>query len=1589
MFSDKYKGGDEMVKRNHKRWLALVLIFAMILSNLFIVSAAETERNVNLALNKTVTASAAYSTMPASNLTDADKESRWSTESNAVQWAYVDLGSTQEMNYFSVIWESATVYGADYNIYVSNDTENWGTPVVAVTGSETASTEDILETPVAGRYVKLEVTEVEGYPSVSARDFTIMYLDENAQDPNENVALNKTAVASSIEANSVRAENATDGDTTSKTSRWGSDVGNGPDWIYVDLGEEMNVKTIKLFWENRKATAYEIQTATTLSENWTEEEWTTQKTFTDRPATINETITLDETVKARYVRLYIPSHTSEDPDGGIAWNTVSIYEMEVYGGDLPEEPVNPVDLISVDTPAKGDKKLVVNIPEIDGCEIVYNGTDLEQIVGDDLTIYSPIVDKTVKVSFKITETATGDYEFKEIDVVIPGTYTVEAGDNASPVIVPELTEWKGYTGVFTAADSAKIVYANDELKDMAEVFAADYEEITGKAIATVKGDKAVAKAGDYFFALTTDTSLGLQDEGYLMEINDIIDVQAETETGAYWATRTILQSFKANDNTINKGITRDYPLYEIRGFILDVGRKTFTMDYLEQVVKMMSWYKMNDFQVHLNDNLIPLENYSAAGEDPMQAYSAFRLESDIKEGGNNGLNKADLTSKDVFYTKDEFRSFIQDARLRGVDIVPEIDTPAHSLALTKVRPDLRQGTYGRQNDHLNLTTMYGDSLAFVQSIFAEYLTDENPVFDEETIVHVGADEYTADGDAFRRFCNDMFEYVQNKGRTARVWGSLTSIKGSGAVEVRGDQGEERVQMNLWNFGWANMDEMYELGFDLINCNDGNYYIVPNAGYYYDYLYDGTLYNLSINSIGGVTIPAGDDQMKGGAFAVWNDMTDYLENGVSEYDVYDRITDAIPLFAAKLWGKQELTLDQVKAAADKMGDGPGTNFGYEVEADENGVIAKLADETVELKGRESYVETGLSTIGLNNSLRVKVKRTTDSAEEQILFESSYGSIKAVQKDTGKVGFSRENRDYSFNYELPINEWVELEFKNEFEVTSLYVNGKLVDVIGDGEQVEGRPLKATMMFPIEKIGSETNAFAGLVKDVRIGADAEYVSAMPLEYAVETAEILLQKAENADLKALVEQAKAVTDKFAPTQEEVDELAGAINAIIEASEYEKADYSRVDTYISLASGDMSIFTEESVAVVENVIASIRRDLPAEQQAIVDGYEAQLSAAIAGLVEKENGNVNYVNNADLTASASSHQDASSAPSKVLDGDESTMWHSQWSVTTMPHWLQLTFNGEPQAVNGITYLPRQSGNNNGVVTKYEILGSNDGTDFSLIKSGTLAENKDAKEIMFDTVTYKHIRIKFVEAVNNNGSAAEVKLHLAAVEADKEGLKTAIDEAKAIENVGFTEETWNALQETIAQAEALYNAENPDAQDVEVMKRALAAARVDLVLVEKDTQAPTEPTNLKVDKVTKDSIEISWKASEDNVGVVGYKVFVNGEELGEVDTLSALIYNLEAGTKYVIEVKAFDAEGNVSEGSVVEATTEADEVVPPADEDTKPDIKPDTEPDKKPEENKPAVAPETGDNAPVMLWIALAVIALGAVVVFVIIKRKKK
>lgn len=89
----------------------------------------------------------------------------------------------------------------------------------------------------------------------------------------------------------------------------------------------------------------------------------------------------------------------------------------------------------------------------------------------------------------------------------------------------------------------------------------------------------------------------------------------------------------------------------------------------------------------------------------------------------------------------------------------------------------------------------------------------------------------------------------------------------------------------------------------------------------------------------------------------------------------------------------------------------------------------------------------------------------------------------------------------------------------------------------------------------------------------------------------------------------------------------------------------------------------------------------------------------------------------------------------------------------------------------------------------------------------------------------------------------------------------------------------------------------------------------------DTQAPTVPTNLVASSITSTTLNLSWTASTDNVGVTGYNVYMNGVLKITVTSNSASITGLTASTAYSFYVKAKDAAANSSANSTtINATT---------------------------------------------------------------------
>jgi beta-glucanase (GH16 family) len=160
-------------------------------------------------------------------------------------------------------------------------------------------------------------------------DYVAVYNKPPAGNPGTNIAQGKPTTASSAESTLVSAQNATDGDIT---TRWGSAFSD-PQWLQVDLGQSYAVTHATLTWEAACASAYQIQTSVDGA-NWT--------TAYTNPSSTGGIQDIALTATGRYIRVNATARAS-------AWGD-SLYEFAVYGS--PSGGGNPgATLLSQGHPA--------------------------------------------------------------------------------------------------------------------------------------------------------------------------------------------------------------------------------------------------------------------------------------------------------------------------------------------------------------------------------------------------------------------------------------------------------------------------------------------------------------------------------------------------------------------------------------------------------------------------------------------------------------------------------------------------------------------------------------------------------------------------------------------------------------------------------------------------------------------------------------------------------------------------------------------------------------------------------------------------------------------------------------------------------------------------------------------------------------------------------------------------------------------------------------------------------------------------------------------------------------------------------------
>lgn len=175
---------------------------------------------------------------------------------------------------------------------------------------------------------------------------------------------------------------------------------------------------------------------------------------------------------------------------------------------------------------------------------------------------------------------------------------------------------------------------------------------------------------------------------YTLDINaNGIVIRGATDADLFYGAQTVLSLVQPGVGTLPYVSITDTPRFDFRGMHIDVARNFHSLDQLKKLVDQMAAYKMNKLHMHLTDDegwrleipgLPELTDVGAkrqfVQDNNGNVTERFSLMPQLGSGpstNNQGTG---------FYTRAEFIDLLSYANERHVDVIPEIDMPAHARA---------------------------------------------------------------------------------------------------------------------------------------------------------------------------------------------------------------------------------------------------------------------------------------------------------------------------------------------------------------------------------------------------------------------------------------------------------------------------------------------------------------------------------------------------------------------------------------------------------------------------------------------------------------------------------------------------------------------------------------------------------------------------------------------------------------------------------------------------------------------------------------------------------------------------------------------
>lgn len=227
------------------------------------------------------------------------------------------------------------------------------------------------------------------------------------------------------------------------------------------------------------------------------------------------------------------------------------------------------------------------------------------------------------------------------------------------------------------------------------------------------------------------------DEAYSIDIaENQLTINALNATGVIRAAQTLAQ-LAIGAEQLEALTLSDWPAFKLRGYMHDVGRSFISVDELKKQIRLFSQFKVNTFHWHLTEN------------------QAWRFE--VKAYPQLTSTESMTRFAGQYYTQEQCREVMAEAKKYGITVIPEIDMPGHSEAYVRAMGHAMQTDEGKQE---------------LQKVLEEVAD----VFADAPYIHIGADE-VAITDA--TFLPTMIDKLHSLGKKVVCWNPIRGVNIAG------------------------------------------------------------------------------------------------------------------------------------------------------------------------------------------------------------------------------------------------------------------------------------------------------------------------------------------------------------------------------------------------------------------------------------------------------------------------------------------------------------------------------------------------------------------------------------------------------------------------------------------------------------------------------------------------------------------------------------------------------------------------------------------------------------------------------------------